>query len=125
MSDMKPKGVNIKLGNKEYGLRFTLNAIDDIQDHFDVPISKLVEILKDEKAQIKNLKYLLTTLINEDLDCQADETGEKAQHLDERYVGRHIDPSNMRQLMESILSAFTVGMPEPDEDEVPNAQSGQ
>jgi hypothetical protein len=38
MSDLKPKGTKIQLGNQQYGMRFTLNAIDDIQEHFDVPI---------------------------------------------------------------------------------------
>ena len=43
--------------------------------------------------------------------------------MDERYVGRHIDSNNMKEIMETILRAFTNGTPEVDEDEVPNAQS--
>ncbi|HRS66159.1 MAG TPA: hypothetical protein P5519_09785 [Spirochaetia bacterium] len=125
MSDLKPTGTKIKLGNKEYGLRFTLNAIDDIQEHFNIPISKLVDLFKDEKTQIKNLRFMLMTLINEDLDCRADETGEKAEHLEERYIGRHIDAGNIRNLIGATLKSFSSGTPEIGEDDDPNPESGQ
>jgi hypothetical protein len=122
MSDLKPKGTKIKLGKNEYGMRFTINAIDDIQDKFDITIEDLTKLFKDSKTRFKNLKYLLALLINEDIDCVKDETGEEMAHVDERYVGRHIDSNNMKDTMETILRAFTNGIPEGD-DEAPNAQS--
>lgn len=123
MSDLRPKGTKIKLGKEEYGLRFTLNAIDDIQDNFDISISQLTDLFKDEKKQIKSLRYLLTLLINEDIDCTNDETGESKTHLEERYVGRHIDSKNMQEIMSTILQAFSSSTPETDEDEIPNEAS--
>lgn len=120
MSDLRPKGVKIKLGKDEYGMRFTLNAIDDIQDHFDIPIEDLTKLFQDPKTRFKNLKYLLTLLINEDIDCVQDETGEEIPHVDERFVGRHIDSHNMQEVMSTILKAFTKGTPESNEDS-PNA----
>lgn len=122
MSDLKPKGTKIKLGKNEYGMRFTINAIDDIQDKFDITIEDLTKLFKDSKKRFKNLKYLLSLLINEDIDCFKDETGEEIPHVDERYVGRHIDSNNMKDIMETILMTFTNGTPESDE-EAPNAQS--
>lgn len=123
MSDLRPKGTKIKLGNNEYGLRFTLNAIDDIQDHFDMAIEDLNKLFDDSKTRFKNLKYLLTLLINEDIDCIKDETGEEKAYVDERFVGRHINSNNMREIMRTILKAFTSSTPEADEDEVPNEAS--
>jgi len=121
MSDLKPKGVKIVLNGKEYGLRFTLNAIDDIQDRFNVPISNLGDLFQDDKNKIRNLRYLLTVLINEDIDCRKDETGEEIPHVDERFVGRHINAMNMPVMMNSIMKSFTAGTPEPDEnDDIPN-----
>ena len=65
--------------------------IEDIQDHFNVPNSRAWYIcFRDPKNQIKNLKYILTLLINEDIDCVKDETGKETPHVDERFVGRHI-----------------------------------
>ena len=128
MSDLRPRGVKIRLGSKEYGMRFTLNAIDEIQEHFDIPISQLAELFKDGKTQIKNLRYLLTVLINEDIDCVNDETGEKQPHVEESYVGRHLDLSNMTELMSAIFKAFNKGAPEPEAgdegDDDPNLKSG-
>jgi hypothetical protein len=128
MSDLRPRGVKIRLGSKEYGMRFTLNAIDEIQEHFDIPVSQLAELFQDGKTQIKNLRYLLTVLINEDIDCVNDEIGEKQPHVEETYVGRHLDLSNMTELMSAIFKAFNKGAPESedsDEDENdPNLKSG-
>lgn len=123
MSDLRPKGTKIKLGKNEYGMRFTINAIDDIQDNFNISIEELTKLFQDNKTRFKNLKYLLALLINEDIDCLKDETGEEMAHVDERFVGRHIDSNNMQEIMETILRAFTNGTPEVDEDEIPNAQS--
>jgi hypothetical protein len=119
MSDLKPTGVKIKLGNKEYRLRFTINVIDDCQDHFKVPISEIDSKLKDPQDGIKNIKYLLTQMINEDIDCIADETGEKLPHVDERYVGRYIEIGNVNGLIEKIYSTAKESSPEA-EDEDPN-----
>ena len=125
MSDLRPTGTKITLGGKEYGMRFTLNAIDDIQEHFGIDISDIGELFSDSRNRIKSLRYLLTLLINEDIDCVADETGEAPKHLDERYVGRYIDATNMQNLMGSIMQSFSDGTPRRDEEagDVPNATS--
>ena len=120
MSNLKPKGVKIQLNGKEYGMRFTLNAIDDIQEHFNISVENIGDLFKDQKERIKNLKYLLKTLINEDIDCIKDETGEEMPHVDERYVGRHINSTNMHEIMSSIMKSFTNGTPEPEDEETPN-----
>ena len=116
MSDLKPTGVKIKLGNEEYGMRFTLNAIDDIQDHFNIDISELNGLFSDTKHQIRNIRYILTVLINEDIDCVADETGEKRPHVDEKYVGRHIDIANINSVIGRVYATVNSGTPKTDED---------
>lgn len=125
MSDLRPTGEKIKLGNNEYGMRFTLNAIDEIQEHFNIPISDIATLFTDGRQQIRNLRYLLTVLINEDIDCVNDEAGSKTPHIDEKYVGRHIDAQNLTGMMSSIFKAFTSGTPAGDEDEDPNAATAQ
>lgn len=118
MSDLKPMGTKIKLGDKEYTLLFDINAIDDIQDHLDMPISQLNEVLKDERKVYKVLKYLMTVLINEGIDDE--EKG--GEHVTERFVGRKITPGNMAQLRVSVLASFTNDTPEVT-DENPNLKS--
>ncbi len=125
MSDLRPTGTKITLGGKEYGMRFTLNAIDDIQEHFGIDISDLSGLFAEPNKRIKSIRYLLTLLINEDIDCVADETGETPKHLDERYVGRQIDATNIQSMMNAIMHSFSDGAPKRDEaeDETPNSQS--
>lgn len=125
MSDLRPKGSKIKLGEKEYGMLFSLNAIDDIQDHFNISISELGDLFQDEKKQIKNLRYIITVLLNEYIDFQNDENGGNAELLDERYVGRHVNGSNIGDLIAAIYGSFSDGAIETDEaDETdPNLKS--
>lgn len=117
MSDLRPKPPEIELGGKKYGVLFNLNAIDEIQDRFDIPISKLAELMQDERKVFKVLKTLLSILINEAIDDS--ESGEP--HVDEKYVGRKITVADIPTLKDKVFIAFTAGMPEGDAD--PNPQS--
>lgn len=123
MSDLKNKYCTVNIDGKEYGMICTLNVIDDIQDKFGCGIESLDPMLNDPRQQMKVIKYLLAELINEAADCKADETGEAAAHVTERYIGRHIGISNMSALVDSIGECFSDGLPEADEDE--NPQTGQ
>lgn len=116
MSDLRPKPAKIILGDKEYGLLFTLNAIDEIQDRFDIPISELSTLMQDERQVFKVLKALIAILINEAIDDS--ESGQP--HVDEKYVGRKITVADIGTLKDKIFSAFTAGTPESDD---PNPQS--
>lgn len=119
MSDMKPKHATVTLGGKEYGLLFSVNAIDEIQDHFDIPISELTKLLQNERTAFKAVRFLLTTLINEAIDDA--ESGEP--HVNERFIGRKIDVTKMNDFKIGIFKSMTNGIPEPDEDDIPNAKS--
>ena len=118
MSDLQPKPYKIKLGGEEFGLLFSINVIDEIQDHFDIPISQLTDVLKDPRTIFKNLKYILALLINEALE---DEESDRAR-VDELWVGRKITPGNMKSLTADIMFAFADGSPKADEDD-PNVES--
>ena len=126
MSDLQPKPYQIKLGGQEFGLLFSLNAIDEIQEHFDISISKLGELLKDERSLFKNLRYILMVLINEAIDDENDEftstEKERRLYVDEKWVGRKITANNFKQLTTDIILAFSEGSPKSDEEN-PNEQS--
>ena len=113
MSDLRPKPPEIEMGGKKYGVLFNLNAIDEIQDRFDIPISKLAELMQDERKVFKVLKSLLAILINEAID--ESESGEP--HVDEKFVGRKITVADIPMLKDKVFTAFTAGMPESDGDD--------
>ena len=118
MSDLKPKPVTIELGGKEYGLLFTLNAIDDIQDRLDIPISGIGDLLSDERMAFKGLRILLTILINEAIDDA--ETG--GPHVEERWVGRKITMDKIDELKDAIYASFADALPEGEDENPPTGQ---
>lgn len=113
MSDLRPKPVEIEIGGKKHGLLFNLNAIDAIQDKFDIPISQLSDLLKDERKVFKVLKGLLAILINEAIDDS--ETGEP--HVSDDYIGRKIKVADISNLKSRVLLAMAAGIPTSDEDD--------
>lgn len=120
MSDLRPKHTEIELGGKTYGLLFDLNAIDEIQDRFDIPISQLGELMSDERKTFKALKTLLAILINEAIDDS--ESGEP--HVTDAFVGRKITVADIVNLKGKVFAAFTGSLPQNDgDDEIPNVTS--
>lgn len=118
MSDLRPKPPEIEIGGKKYGLLFNLNAIDEIQDRFDLPISQISDLMDDERKVFKILKSLLTILINEAIDDS--ESG--APHVDEKFVGRKITVADISAMKDQVFMAFSQGVPETEEDD-PNVKS--
>lgn len=116
MSDMRPKGKTIKINGKEYGIKFTLGVIDDIQDKFDIAIADVETIFANGRDQIKNLIALLTIMINEDIESRRD-NGENIEPLTERYIARHLDMYCVEGIKDAILGAMQSGILSDGEDE--------
>lgn len=110
MSDLRPKPPEIELGGQKYGLLFDLNAIDEVQDKFDISLSQLADLIRDERKGFRALRFLLTVLINEAID----DTDSGEPHVDEKYVGRKISPADIPALRHKVFEAFAAGMPECD-----------
>ena len=133
MSDLKPKGKAVNLGGQTYGMLFTLNAIDDIQEHFNIDIYDMSNLFKDKvendqiivnRNKMRNLCWLLALLINENLDCEKDMGKPERAHVDARFVGRHITAGNWTSMANKILDAFREAAPVNDEDDTdPNSAS--
>jgi hypothetical protein len=106
MSAIKDGRFPIEL-DKERHLLFSLNAIDEMQDRFG-GFDKLDEVLSG-KDSIKNLRWLLTVLLNEGAE-------EGEPELNEKEVGRMIHTGNFLEVKSSIFKAFSMvtnGSPEP------------
>ena len=113
--------------DKERHLLFSLNAIDEMQDKFG-DFDKLDEMLSG-KDSIKNLRWLLTVLLNEGAE-------EGEPELTEKEVGRMIHTGNFLEVKSSIFKAFSMGnsgTPEPpvrdeeddEEDDEKNVTAGK
>ncbi len=86
--------------DKERHMLFSLNAIDALQDKFG-GFDKLGEALQG-KDSIKNLRWLLTLLLNEG-------AGEDEPALTEKEVGKMIHAGNFGEMKTAIFKAFSVG----------------
>ena len=127
MSAIKDGRYPVELNGKEYHLLFSLNALDAVQDKFG-GYDQLDKVFDSKSpTMIKDLKWLLTTLINEGM---ADDEPE----LTEKQVGRLIHVGNMQDVQSAIYAAFAYGASggeeaqpdeEADENEGGNAESVQ
>lgn len=90
----------IELNGREYHLLFSLNVIDEMQDKFG-SFDKLNEVLSG-KDSIKNIRWLLTLLINEG-------AGESEEPLTEKQVGHMIHTGNFGDVKNAIFRAFAIG----------------
>lgn len=140
MRELRPEGVEIEFGGREYRLLFTLNVVDEIQEHYDSGMFLVLKRLfpTKETEETENefdrkrrdsdrvLRYILTTLINEDIDMQNEDCDEKHPHVDERYVGRRITGRNKVRIVEAVIQAFVgeSGNETEEETEDPNMESG-
>ena len=110
MSAIKDGRFPIQL-DKERHLLFSLNAIDEMQDKFG-GFDRLDTVLSG-KDSIKNIRWLLTVLLNEGA-----EEGEET--LTERQVGKLIHTGNFNDVKNAIFKAFSMGnsgSPDPPERE--------
>ena len=95
--------------DKERHLLFSLNVIDEMQDKFG-GFDKLDKALSG-KDSVKNLRWLLTLLLNEGADDGDEE-------LTEKQVGKLIHTGNFADVKAAIFNSFSMGnngTPEPPE----------
>lgn len=94
--------------DKERHMLFSLNVLDEMQDKFG-GYDKLAEALQG-KDVFKNVKWLLTRLINEGA-----EDGEDP--VTEEWTGKRIHAGNLQEVISNIYAAFNMGAagtPEPE-----------
>ena len=124
MSALQNGAYPVTLNGKEYGLLFSINALDAIQEKFG-GYDKLQEILSsDNKDIFKNIKWLFALLINE--ARLADD--ENAELLTEDRVGRIVTAGKIGEIKNAIYAAFAKGAAgdgEADEGEKDNEEDDE
>lgn len=106
--DQKQQNINaLKNGkypiilDRERHLLFSLNVMQELQEKTG-GIAKLEELITDDKNAFRNIKWLLTLLINEGADDSEDQ-------LNERQVGKMIHAENLQYIINVVLKAYGVG----------------
>ena len=126
MSDLRPVGVPIELGGVERHFLFTLNAIDAVQSHYDMTILDALNKLFDANEQVESLKFLTMTLINDEVEREKWRNPDSdLNKVTENDVGYMVHSFNMPEVRKAILAAYRISVPESDENDDPNMESGQ
>lgn len=125
MSDLKPRGIPVKLAGVERKLLFTLNAIDAVESKYEEPILDVLEKMFKPETQNKTVKDIIIILLEDE------EEREKYFHPDaemrkitEKEVGWEINALNRDDFALKIIQAYGLTMPKAEEED-PNRESGQ
>ena len=94
MGALKSGAFPVELNGKEYGLLFSLNALDEVQEKFG-GYDKLSEVFNKDNPNLIN-----EALLAED---------ENAQLLEEKRVGRLIHAGNLQEVQSAIFKSFYRG----------------
>ena len=114
MSDLRPKGLPITLlDGKERDILFTLAVVDEVQDHYDLAVSKVMTKLMDPRETYSTLAYLLTAMINDSIRRAGDnEDPIKLEDLKEL-----VDVPLATKLIRPVMQAYGYSLPESDDDD--------
>ena len=106
---------SININGKEYGLRFDLYAMEQIEDEFG-SIKKVFEALKDGK-QLKTTRILFKILANSYLSFNGENetvTGDEIKHVDMAMI-RDVSDAIQKSIAEGSHSETTGGNEADDE----------
>lgn len=115
MSDLRPEGVKVKVGEQEYSFLLTINKIDEIQSRCNMPLSDAVELIAaaaDGDTEGKTLK-VYRSVLSILMDVPEQEAGEKVTFADYQRIAW------------AMLAAYGVSMPEPDDEEKDEEEDGE
>ena len=126
MSDLRQVGIPIELGGVERHFLFTLNAIDTVQSHYNSTMFEALDKLFDANEQNEALKFFTMTLINDEVEREKwKNPSSDLKEVSEKEVGWMIHVENMGIVTTAILSAYRISVPESNENDDPNMESGQ
>lgn len=124
MSDLRPKGIPVEIDGVERYMLFTLNAIDELQEHYKEDLSKVIDKLTDKEEAVSTLRQILVTLLNDEADREAAMNGKDLKRYSLKEIGWLISLDNQEQVLLAVLAAYGISLPEGD-DENPNLMSGR
>ena len=125
MSDLRPTGVAVELEGVERHLLFTLNAIDDIQEHFDMELGQVINNLTDKAYAQDVVRYVLYALLNDEEERTRGK-GRELKKYSYKEIGWIITLENQIDITIAILEAYGISLPKTDaEEDDPNQTSGQ
>lgn len=123
MSDLRPTGTPVVVEGEERHLLFTLNAIDELQESFDLDLGQIVDNLTDKQLSSDTLRKMLTILLNDEAEREALK-GNELKRYTVKEIGWVLTLDNQLEYALAILKAYGLSLPEAEEND-PNRMGGQ
>ncbi len=128
MSDLRPEGIPVMIDGVERKILFTLNAVDSIQDRLGMSIDEAIDNLTVPRKANEVFKVMVSSLLNDEVErLDFKKQPHDLKKYTEKEAGWLITETNKYEMLGSILKAYGISLPEPEEeeDEAPNGQSVQ
>ena len=111
MGAIKEAGVKYTLEGREYTLMLTLSVLDAICDKYQ-STNELFELLqsKDERQMRDAAIWTLCTMVNDDIDRQAESGADVPEHYTPEYIKRHTRAIEIRPMFTAVIKALTDGL---------------
>lgn len=122
MSTLRPKGIPCEVAGVERNLLFTLAVVDELEDHYDLPVESVVDMLTDDRKVYKVLSYVLTVLINDEIAARNYAEGKNEPAITEDEIKWSVDVRDTGRLARAVMQAYGYSFPEA-EDNDPNVES--
>ncbi|MDU7031583.1 hypothetical protein [uncultured Robinsoniella sp.] len=120
MSDLRPKGTPISICGVERHICFNLNVTDEIQEHYDMSMYDVLDMLTNKRTASSTMKYILTVLFND----EAERTENEELKVTVKEVGWMVTEDNVDEIMTKLISTYGISLPKIDEYENPKVESG-
>lgn len=88
MRYLKPKGTLLKVGDKEYLLKFTLDVIDEIQTATNLPLPEIMNMTLKRKYRKNAIKVLLKYLTGDEIEVPDNELDYYSEMLIMTYINQ-------------------------------------
>lgn len=126
MRELAPMGVEINFDGVDRRFLFNVNVIDELQEKFDLPIADIIKgaVGRNQKNH-SVLVAVVVALVNEDVEIHNDESADKWNPVDEKYVRRRITIDNMFKVISAIIEAFSRSLPKRTDDDDDPQMSGR
>lgn len=106
---MLDKLKHITVNDKEYPIAFTLNVMENVQEKYGSmdKWSKELQPENGEEPKLKDVIWTFQEFLNEGIDIENEEKGEKRPFLTHKQVGRIISSVGMKEIG-TLIRALTV-----------------
>lgn len=127
MSSLRPKGVPVMIDGVERHFLFTLNVVDEIQEHYDMALPDVLGKFIEENRNEKIMIYLVAELLRDEAERESYAGNNDLKIYSLKETGWILNIENRGTIATAIFEAYGVSLPEMEDEEVedPNMESGQ